>query len=143
MKNTFLETHKKISSSNLVAFIDRDRGQIDVYKDRPAIKFPCALIKVNQPRRKNLSGCTQQVTESIQIRIAFEQVIDQHNLQNEQRLNKALEYYDTIEALASLFQGLKLGYTDKWECTSIIDEDRADFNVVRITFSTTRNEDFY
>ncbi|HCU46670.1 MAG TPA: hypothetical protein DF610_19305 [Sphingobacterium sp.] len=137
MKNTFLETHKKISSSNLVAFIDRDRGQIDVYKDRPAVKFPCALIKVNQPRRENLNPAIQRINYTIQIRVAFEKLIEQNNLNGTQRLEQALEYYDSIEQIESLFQGLKLGKTDRWNCVSIIDEDRSDFDVVKMTFTTS------
>ena len=143
MKNTFLETHKKINASGLVQYIDRDRGQIDIYQERPAVKFPCALIKVNQPRRNNLSSSTQQITETIQIRIAFEQIIDQHNLQSAQRLDKALDYYDAIQEVIKLFQGLKLGDTDRLICTSVVDEDRADFDVVRLTFTATRTEHLF
>ncbi|WP_336834064.1 hypothetical protein [Sphingobacterium siyangense] len=142
MKNTFLNTHKKLSASSLFSFVDRDTGQIDLYKERPAVKFPCVLIKVNQVKRDNLNPMMQRVHETIQIRGAFERTIGQSNLQDAQRLEKALEYYDAIEAVMSLFQGLKLGDTDKWICTSAIDEDRPDFDVVKITFTTTRIEEF-
>jgi len=136
MKQTFKNTLLKLQESNLVEFIDRDSGQIDRYEQRPEVKFPCALIKVNQPSRENLNPMIQRITETIQIRIASEKIAEQNNLNDAQRLEKALEYYDTIEEITGLFQGLKLGNTDKWKCNSIIDEDRADFNVVRITFST-------
>lgn len=136
MKTLFKNTHQKLKDSGLVAFIDRDRGQIDRYDTRPAVKFPCALIKVNQPRRENLNPTVQRVTTSVQIRIAFERAIEQHNLQPNTRLDQALQYYDTIEEVETLFQGLNLGNTDRWICTSVIDEDRADFDIVRITFTT-------
>lgn len=136
MKQIFIDTLNKLDQSNLLAFIDRDRGQIDRYETRPAVKFPCALIKVNQPRRENLNPLMQRVQVSVQIRMAFERTIEQNNLNGAHRLDAALEYYDTIEVVESLFQGLKLGNTDKWECVSIIDEDRNDFDVVRITFNT-------
>lgn len=142
MKETFKNTLLKLQDSNLIAFIDRDRGQIDRYEERPAVKFPCALIKVNQPRRENLNPLIQRITETIQIRIATEKLIEQNNLNGSERLNQALGYYDTIEAIINLFQGLKLGNTDKWECSSVIDEDRSDFDVVRITFATGRMEEF-
>lgn len=141
MKTTFLKTHQTLQASQLFSFIDRDRGQIDRYDQRPAVRFPCALIKVNQPKRENLSSFIQRITETVQIRIAFEKTIDQHNLQDSERLTKALDYYDTIEEVKTLFQGLKLVNTDRWICTSIIDENRPDFDVVQITFTTSRIEE--
>lgn len=142
MKEIFKNTLEKLDASNLVAFIDRDRGQIDQYQTRPAVKFPTALLKVQQPRRETLNPAVQRITCSVQIRIVKEKIIEQNNLNGVQRLEKALEYYDTVEAIVSLFQGLKLGNTDRWVCTSIIDEDRTDFDVVRITFSTSYLKEF-
>ncbi|MGJ1287603.1 hypothetical protein [Sphingobacterium sp. UBA6308] len=141
MKTTFLKTHQTLQDSQLFNFIDRDRGQIDRYEQRPAVKFPCALIKVNQPKRENLNSVMQRITETVQIRIAFEKNIDQHNLQTAERLEQALQYYDTIETIRTLFQGLKLGNTDRWICTSIIDENRPDFDIVQITFTTSKIEE--
>lgn len=141
MKTTFLKTHQTLQDSQLFNFIDRDRGQIDRYEQRPAVKFPCALIKVNQPKRENLNSIMQRVTETVQIRIAFERNIDQHNLQSAERLELALQYYDTIEDVKTLFQGLKLGNTDRWICTSIVDDNRPDFDVVQITFATSKIEE--
>lgn len=136
MKEIFKNTLEKLDTLDTIEFIDRDRGQLEGYSQRPEVKFPCALIKVNIPRRENLNAVIQRAICQIQIRVAFEKLIDQSNLNGLQRLENALEYYDTVESIQSLFQGLKLGKTEKWECISIIDEDRADFDVVRITFST-------
>lgn len=142
MKDTFFNTHQKLANSHLFSYINRDLAQIDVYKDRPAVKFPCALLKVNQTKRENLNPMVQRVHYSVQIRAAFDRNIEQHNLQPVQRLEKALQYYDAIERITELFQGLKLGKTDKWTCTSIIDEDRPDFDVVKITFETSETVEF-
>jgi hypothetical protein len=142
MKTTFLDTHKKLTGSKQFAFVDRDYGQLDVYDKRPAVKFPCALIKVNQPNRENLHPFMQRVSETIQIRLGFEKNIAHHNLQSAVRLEKALEYYDWSEAIKEMFQGLKLGDTDKWICTSVIDEERADFDILKLTFTTRRTETF-
>lgn len=136
MKTIFKNTHQRLSDSGLFGFVDRDRGQVDRYDSRPAVKFPCALVKVNFPKRENLHPTTQKIIAQIQIRVAFERTVEQHNLQPAQRLDQALEYYDAIEEIETLFQGLKLGGTDRWTCTSTVDEDRADFDIVRITFST-------
>lgn len=136
MKEIFKITLNKLDESKLVAFIDRDRGQIDQYNERPAVKFPCALIKVNLPNRKDYSAMMQRIECRITIRIAFEKLIEHSNLTTPQRLQKALEYYDTTEAVERLFQGLNLGNTDPWECISTIDEERADMDVVRLDFRT-------
>ncbi|WP_149913507.1 hypothetical protein [Sphingobacterium cavernae] len=142
MKQTFINTLNKLEESNLIEFIDRDRGQLENYETRPEVKFPCALIKVNQPRRENLNPLMQRVTQTIQIRIAFERYIEHNNLNSAQRLEKSLAYYDTIESVLGLFQGLKLGNTYKWECISIIDEDNRNFDIVRLTFTTGKVEEF-
>ncbi|WP_437918429.1 hypothetical protein [Sphingobacterium sp. LRF_L2] len=142
MKNIFLNTHKKLTDSKLVEFVDRDRGQIDRYENRPSVKFPCALIKVNIPKSENLNPAIQRRNVTVQIRVAFERTKEQHNLQSQEILNDALRYYDSIEDIEKMFQGLKLGNTDRWVCTGIIDEDRTDFDVVRITFATTFMKEF-
>lgn len=142
MKEIFKNTLEKLVQSNLVAFVDRDRGQIDRYDQRPAIKFPTALLKVNCPQRENLNPMIQRVRCQIQIRLVFEKTVDQHSLNDAGRLDQALSYYSYIDAIESLFQGLKLGKTDKWECTSTVDEDRADFDVVKLTFSTAYLKEF-
>lgn len=136
MKEIFKNTLNKLNESKLVAFIDRDRGQIDQYNERPAVKFPCALIKVNLPNRKDYSAMMQRIECRVTIRVAFEKLIEHSNLTTPQRLQKALEYYDTVEAIDRLFQGLSLGNTDAWECISTIDEERADMDVVRLEFRT-------
>lgn len=136
MKEIFKNTLNKLDESKLVAFIDRDRGQIDQYNDRPAVKFPCALIKVNEPNRRDYSSVMQRIECRITIRIAFEKLIEHSNLTTPQRLQKALEYYDIAEAVERLFQGLNAGDTDPWECISKIDEERSDMDVVRLEFRT-------
>lgn len=72
MKEIFQGTLERLRQSNLVEFIDRDRGQVDQYETRPAVKFPCALIKVNLIKRANLSTMMQRIECSITIRLASE-----------------------------------------------------------------------
>lgn len=136
MKATYIKTLNRLSQSGLIKYIDRDRGQIDRYETRPAISFPCALISISQPRRKNLDSTTQQIQTSITIRLGFERLQDGSNISSESRRQKALEYYDAVEAIESLLQGYKDTEMSAWECTSVVDEQRSDLDIVRFVFIT-------
>jgi hypothetical protein len=141
MKATYIKTLNRLSQSGLLKYIDRDRGQIDRYENRPAIALPCALISISQPRRKNLDSTTQQIQTTIVIRLAFERLQDGSNISSESRRQKALEYYDAVEAIETLLQGYKDAEMSAWECTSLVDEQRPDLDIVRFTFTSNSVKD--
>jgi hypothetical protein len=136
MKALYLKTLAKLAELPAIKYTDRDRGQIDRYDTRPAIAFPCALISISQPRRKNLTSRTQQVQAQITIRLAFERLQDASSISSESRRLKALEYYDMVEAVENLLQGYGDTQMNRWECTSITDEQRPDLDIVRFVFVT-------
>ncbi len=136
MKAIYLTVLELLATIPAINFSDRDRGQIDRYTDRPAVQFPCALIKVNFPKRKNLDSRTQMITASIVVRVAFERLSDASSISTEQRRNSALAYYDAVESIENVFQGFADSRLSPLECTSTIDEERPDLDVVRFTFST-------
>lgn len=137
MKTTFLKTQAKVMELPWLKLADRDRGQIDNYEGNPPVIFPCALISVSFPKRKNLTTAKQMRSVSITVRFAFERLYDSSSLNSEANRLKAMDYYDKVEQADELLQGFKDSYfTGAWECLSTIQEERPDMDVVRFTFTT-------
>ena len=142
MKKIYIKTLQRLSEAPKIKFVDKDRGQLDHYEQRPAVKFPCALVTVSSPKRKNLASDTQLCSDQVSIRLAFERVGDTSNIASAGRLSLALNFYDTVEEIEALFQGFTDAEMNPWECISVIEEMRADFEVVRLTFSTSYTKEF-
>lgn len=58
------------SSVPELKYIDEDWGQLDDYSVSPPVKFPCALIEIQQAQWRNQSGRAQDGSVNISIRIA-------------------------------------------------------------------------
>lgn len=142
MKQSFLITSEKLKTGlTWLKLIDRDRGQLDHYGEGgPGVPFPCALLKISMPKRKNLTvgGTKQMRGVTITVRVAFERLYDSSSINtNAASRLKAMEYYDRCEEVDELLQGFKDAYFNSpFECTATIDEERQDMDVVRFTFST-------
>lgn len=139
MKTIYLNTLEKLGQSP-AKYIDRDRGQIDKYDGRPAVKFPCALISISLPKSKNFDtdGELQHKSVNVTVRLAFERLNDASNISSETRRAQAVEYYDTVEMVENLLQGWDCkGKTSEWECISTIDEQRPDMDIVRFVFNSS------
>lgn len=141
MRKTFEAAFDLLQTIPEIAYIAKDCGQIDNYETRPAVKFPAALIKVNSPRRSNLHPFTQRIEHRITIRLAFEKMNDLDSISSVNQKNKALEFYDTLQAFENKFQGHQMQLST-WECIATIDEDRTDYEVIRYEFSTEVIRDF-
>lgn len=139
MKQTFIITTAKLQDLTWLKMIDRDRGQLDHYEGKPAVLFPCALVSISMPKRKNWSEQKQLRGLSINIRVAFERLYDSSTLNSsETNRLKALEYYDKVEEVDELLQGFRDSYFNgAWECVATIDEGRPDYDIVRFTFNTS------
>lgn len=136
MKTIYLNTLEKYKELPAIKLVDRDRGQIDRYEGRPSVKFPCALLKISLPKRKNLDSTTQMCTANITMRIAFERLNEANSITSATRLAQALEYYGIANDIESLFQGFAPGNMTPWECISTIDEERPDLDIVRFVFTS-------
>ncbi|TZF81807.1 hypothetical protein FW774_17270 [Pedobacter sp. BS3] len=142
MKTIYLNTLDKLGELPTIQYADRDRGQIDKYEGKPAVKFPCCLISVSLPKRKNLDTHTQLCNVTVTLRFAFERLNDASNIASETRRAQAVKYYDTVEAAETLFQGWNCGgKTSPLECTATVDEQRPDMDIVRFTFTGTYVKD--
>jgi len=135
MKKIYLKTLERFKEMPSIKFVDKDRAQIDT-GESPAVQFPCALISISLPKRKNLTETLQLCECNITIRIAQERFADSSSLSDTQHLNLALQYYDTIEEVETLFQGFGDSEMNRWECISSIEEQRADLDVMVFVFKT-------
>lgn len=137
MKKIFLKTKNRFTALPNFKFIDRDKSQLEAYGDRPPVRFPCALISISYPKRKNLATGSQMLNCNIKIRLGFERTTESSNISNQQRTAYALSYYDNLEAVEALFQGYEDDEMNAWECTSTQEDPRPDLDVVTLTFSTS------
>lgn len=136
MRTIYLKTLDRFKEIPSIKHVDRDRGQIDKYNDRPPVKFPCGLVSISLTKRKNLTNTDQMVKCRVVIRLAFERLADASSISPQERINKALEYYDTVEEVDAKFQGFEDAEMDAWECIATVDEGRPDLDIVRFTFET-------
>lgn len=136
MKTTYLTTIEQLATLPWLKFADRDRGQLE--QEQPPVLFPCALISISQPKRQTLSTPVQRRTTTITIRLAFERLFDSSSLAPQNNRAKALEYYDRVSELDNMFNGLRNAhFAQPWECTTTIEEQRPDLDVVRFVFATS------
>lgn len=138
MKTTFEKTLAKLSELSWLKMADRDFGQLDHYEGAPPVIFPCALISISMPKRKNLTTIVQQRGMSVKVRYAFERLRDSSSLTTDAIRQAALNYYELVEQADELFQGFSDDYfTGAWECTGTIEEQRPDFDIVSFTYTTS------
>lgn len=136
MKARFMAVFNRLKTSPTLKYIAKNSGQIDKYIDRPNVKFPCALISISLPKRKNMTKDTQMCGCLITIRVATDKLWDINDILDESRFNIAMQHFDTVEEVESLLQGFKHSDMDALECISCVDEERPDMDITRFVFST-------
>jgi hypothetical protein len=115
MKATLKALFDQLATINGLKWYDEDFGQIDIAQDdQPAVKFPCALVTVNQ-QHTPLGGSQYDVKSNITIRVAFNRLGERPAKAGEAytaTLNKldvadavlsALEGYEVDESLGQLY----------------------------------------
>ncbi|SMO48230.1 hypothetical protein [Solitalea koreensis] len=142
MKTIYLKLLARLKELPQIKYIDRDKGQLEQYEgDRPPVAFPCILIKQSLPQCKNLTPKEQLCSAQITVRVAFDYTGDASSISGEARLQSALSYFDTVDAVLAKLQGWGDAEMNAWERTSQLEEDRRDnFSVLRITLKTGYRE---
>lgn len=116
MKATLNALFEQLATVDGLAWYDEDYGQIDTLTgDPPPVKFPCALVTVNQ-QHTPLGGSRYDVKGNIIVRVAFDRLGDRPAkagaVAHQATLNKlsiadavrdALEGYENDEALGQLY----------------------------------------
>ena len=117
-------------------WVDMDKGQLEFYETRPAVAFPCALIKVEITKTENLGNNVQRCFGRGTIRIAFDYVGETSAKTPEALRQQSLEYFELLKGVYLAIQG-KIGGTGKFDRQSAAEENRPDgLKVLNMPFTT-------
>lgn len=119
-----------------IRWVDMDKGQLEFYDTRPAVAFPCALIKVEIFRTENLGNNIQRCYGRGTIRLAFDYVGETSAQTPEALRQQSLEYFEMLKAVYLAIQG-KTGGAGKFDRQSAVEENRPDgLKVLNMPFTT-------
>lgn len=111
-----------------LAWIDYDRGQMNVKQgERPALKFPCALLRFEVPTAKDVTDTLQDAEARITVRLIFETLKSETATAfSEIKQDKSLEPYDVIADVYKSLQGFETNDFNALSRRSSTDEKRTD-----------------
>lgn len=119
-----------------IRWIDMDKGQLEFYDTRPAVAFPCALIKIEVARTENLGNNVQRCYGRGIVRLAFDYVGETAAKTPQALRAQSLAYFELVEAVYLAVQGKPAGLA-KFDRQSATEENRPDgLKVLNIPFST-------
>lgn len=70
IKDPLIEVQQKLVALEFLSYVGEDWGQLDYYKDRPPVTFPCALIDTGGAKYSNRSRGSQDGEGVLLIRYA-------------------------------------------------------------------------
>lgn len=142
MKKIYQKITEKLKTIPALRWIDSDEGQLDYYETRPAVAFPCCLIDMELPQCDDQGGAAQLITARVTLRLAFEPLGQTNTAAPVSVQNKALEKWDTVDAVFSLLQGWGDAEVSPFSRISQTTEKRDDnIRVIRQVWETTFEEE--
>ena len=129
MKTIYKAVSAKIKSSvPAIAMVDYEKGQMNVKPgDRPALKFPAALIRIEIPGANDVTDKSQDCRARITVRLIFEVLKSETaTIYSEDKINAALEPYDVIADVYAALQGFENADFNALSRKSSSDEKRSD-----------------
>jgi len=88
-----------------IKFIDQDLGQLEYYKDRPAVAFPCVLLDMADIQPTDNSGNSQIVTVTLEVRLAIAAYVEATRYFSRQHKETALNYYNVEHRINKALHG--------------------------------------
>lgn len=142
MKAIFLKVTEKLKTIEALRWIDGDEGQLDYYETRPPVSFPCALVDVELTDCQDQGETIQLVTARVTLRLAFEPLGQTNAAAPVSVQSKALEKWDTVDAVFSALQGWSDSEVAEFSRRSQTTEKRDDnIRVIRQVWETNFLED--
>lgn len=124
----FLALQEKINTDvPEIKWIDQDIGQLDFYKERPPVVFPCVLIDFGASNYSNLSNSVQWADVQINIRLAFAPFASANSLAPDISKEHALQFFEIENKL--------------FEALQFFTANEAVQPLIRISAATERRED--
>lgn len=137
MKTIFLTLRTALMEIPALSWVDKDKGQIDKYAERPAVAFPCALIKISLTSCEDLGGGIQHCKAACTVRLAFDFPGETSNTTPEDALQSSLAYFDLAEAVYKKLQGFSTDELSNFSRRSQMEDNRTDgLLVLNIPFDT-------
>lgn len=127
-----------------IRWIDQDFGQLERFKYRPEVVFPCALIDFIQATYSNMAELSQVGEVVINIRLGFSPFSQSHNAAPLDVRERALEYYTVEQKVYEATQGWHNQFTQPFIRQSVTTEQRDNDEEglrVRVLTFTTAYED--
>lgn len=136
MKAIYLKIKGLLQEVTSLKEIDLDYGQLET--DKPAVKFPCALINIAYPKTEDLTGKTQRVSCVVSIRLGFNIANENtSSMFSDEKTNAALSYFDTVNDVYKKLQGYFDDDIEELSRTKMLQEKRNDaLKVTLMPFET-------
>lgn len=122
-------------------WIDLDKGQLEGYDMRPAVNFPCALLRIELPQCADEGEKKQRCTCRITVRVAHDFMGDTSAITPLINRQGSLAYFDTAEKVFKALQGYYDTEIDQLTRVSSFQEGRPDGIVVMQTVFETEFDD--
>lgn len=137
MKTIFLTLRTALMEIPALSWVDKDKGQIDKYAERPPVSFPCALIKISLTGCEDLGGGIQHCKAACTVRLAFDFTGETSNVTPDEALESSLAYFDLAEAVYKKLQGFSTEELGIFSRRSQTEDKRTDgLLVLNIPFET-------
>lgn len=137
MKTIYTKLLELLATVPAIRWVDLDKGQLEFYQSRPAVAFPCALIKVEITRTQNMGANIQQCDGRGVIRLAFDYTGETNAATLAATRNESLMYFDVLQDVYLAVQG-KNGGNGFFNREAVTEENRADgLKVMVIPFTTS------
>jgi hypothetical protein len=125
MKTLYLAILDLLKSVPELRFIDKDKGQLEQYQTRPAVAFPCCLVKIDIPRIETLSVALQRHQAIFTLRVAFDYIGSTNADTPVNTMSQSLEYFDIVEKVQDSIQS-KYFKNHPIAFVSALEENRPD-----------------
>lgn len=138
MKALYLKALELLEPITSIKYADLDKGQLES-EERPALQFPCVLIKIEYTQTKDIVGKQQKVQARLSLRIAFNFTGNRTGSNAEQEVRaESLAYFDTVEEIHQAFQAyFGSGFT-RFSRLNLQEERRNDgLKVVSLPYATS------
>lgn len=118
-------------------WIDWDTAQLETQEERPAVRFPCALISIGITSARDIVDTSQYCEASVGVRLAFD-AMERTNSEVAQDIReKALQPYDVVSDVYAALQGFE---TENFHSLSRVSQAKEKslkgLFIYRITFKT-------
>lgn len=106
MEQIFISVQQKLKNDVVeVKWIDFDFGQLDFYKLRPAVAWPCVLIDLDIPAASDRGKLSQLNACNVIVRVAFEMPGQTHQATPQTVKDKAMNVFDILNKIWASLHG--------------------------------------